>query len=141
MENENKPTAGSQQGFTKPEDNSTQRTFTQEEVNQIVSERIKREQSKRLDNADNEYETRVKELDARENLLTCKEFVSNNSYPAELLDILDTSDSKKFIETAEKLDTIYSQRKPLRITTGVPSGDFTGESQEQRIAKAFKPNK
>lgn len=134
MENIN-ATAENQQVNTQTEENNTQRTFTQEEVNQIVSDRLKREQNKKVDNS--EYETRMNELKARESKFACKELVKECEYPEELLDLLDTSDVEKFAETTKKIDKIFRERYSPKITTSVPSGNFCGNSDP--IAKAFKP--
>ena len=128
-------TAENQQVNTQPEENGTQRTFTQEEVNKIVSERLERDRSKRTDNS--EYETRMNELKARESKFACKELVKECEYPEELLDLLDTSDVEKFAETTKKIDKIFRERYSPKITTSVPSGNFCGDPDP--IAKAFKP--
>ena len=68
---------------------SGEKFFTQEQVNQIVSERLARERSK----AATEQATtdREKALDAREQALKCRELVAGDKkYPAKLLDVLDT---------------------------------------------------
>ncbi len=138
MENINtNTTAENQQATTQPEENGTQRTFTQEEVNQIVSDRLKREQNKKADNS--EYETRMNDLKARENAFACKEYAKDNDIPDELLSLIDTSDVEKFAETAKKLDKIYRERFRPNITTSVPSGDGGSNTPAERIANAFKP--
>ena len=64
---------------------SGEKLFTQEQVNQIVSERLARERSK----AATEQATtdREKALDAREQALKCRELVAGDKkYPAKLLE-------------------------------------------------------
>lgn len=127
--------AENQQVNTKPEENKTQRTFTQEEVNQIVSERLKREQNKKVDNS--EYETRMNDLKARESKFACKEFLKEHNYPVELLDLIDTSDFKRFAETAEKFEEICKRQINPKINTGVRTGNSS--SNIDLVANAFKP--
>ena len=81
---------------------SGEKLFTQEQVNQIVSERLARERSK----AATEQATtdREKALDAREQALKCRELVAGDKrYPAKLLDVLDTADFDSFKAQADKL--------------------------------------
>lgn len=74
------------------------RTFTQEEVNQIVSNRLAQERAK---GEPTEAEKRESELAAREAALACREYISQKSYPHELLDILPTSDAEAFQTAVE----------------------------------------
>lgn len=134
MEDNNNLTAENQQATTQLEDNGAQRTFTQEEVNKIVSERLKREQNKRVDSY--EYETRLKELTERENKFSCKEFVKSNGYSEELLEILDTSDVENFKKTAAAIEKIYSSNR--KITTGISTSNNAYRDSENAIANAFK---
>ena len=67
----------------------TEKTFTQEEVNNIVQERLARERAK---NEPTPAELREKELTARENKMSCKEYIAEQKYPSELLDLFDTAD-------------------------------------------------
>ena len=81
---------------------SGEKFFTQEQVNQIVSERLARERSK----AATEQATtdREKALDAREQALKCRELVAGDKrYPAKLLDVLDTASFDSFKAQADKL--------------------------------------
>ena len=65
------------------------RTFTQDDVNRIVSERLAHEREKLQASAkDTERE---KALAAREARLDCREYLDAQGYPAALLDVLDGS--------------------------------------------------
>ena len=82
-----------------------QKMFTQDEVNTIVSERLKRDREKRTEtNTENERE---KALAERENRLSCREYITEKNYNAELLNILDTTDVEKFKAAADKIHEIY----------------------------------
>ena len=118
-----------------PEGNGAQedkKLFTQEEVNRIVSERLNRERTKA---EPSEQEKRESDLTARENRLACREYLIDNKYRMELLDIIDTDDTGKFKKTVEKLVEIFPEAdgKTPYFTTG-----STGVVSN-RIADAFKP--
>lgn len=90
------------------------RVFTQDEVNQIVSDRLNRERDRASEAAQQQTNQREQELTSRENVLKCREFVSENSgrYPKKLLDVLDTSDFEGFKEAADKLLKAFPQLVP-----------------------------
>ena len=93
-----------QQPTTQPADNGDQgggKMFTQEEVNQIIKDRLARERAKSAPQEPTEEEKRRQEMDARENKLNCREYVQKFNLPAELLDLFDTSDFKNFTKKAE----------------------------------------
>ncbi len=69
------------------------KTFTQEEVNSIVSERLKREK----DSINKQFEQRERELEQRENKLDCRQYLTDNGYPLELVEIFNTDNSTDFI--------------------------------------------
>lgn len=85
--------------------------FTQEEVNNIVSERLKREREKREEaQTVNEKE---KALNDRENRFSCREYIAEKGYRVELLNILDTSDAEKFKTAADKIHEVYGFTREL----------------------------
>ena len=97
-----------QQPTTQPADNGNQsgsKMFTQEDVNRIVSERLARDRKDR--STQEEADTRERDLQARESRMSCREFLHDNKYPAELLDLVDCSDVEKFKETIGKINGLY----------------------------------
>ena len=82
-----------------------QKMFTQEEVNNIVSERLKRDREKR-EGAQTANE-KEQALNDRENRLSCREYIVEKGYRMELLDILSTADVNQFRASADKLYEIY----------------------------------
>lgn len=122
---------------THPEDNgaATGKTFTQDEVNRIVSDRLAREREKATQPQEDERE---KALKAREARLDCRDYLEGKKYPVELLDVLDGSDVEKFKDTAEKL---------VKVFPGLASGDMPrvvsstggGLPRPSALASAFKP--
>lgn len=125
---------------TQPEDNGVQaeKTFTQEEVNRIVSERLAKERSKVEQSQQIQEDQRTAELTARENLVTCKEFIMDNGYPKEILDCIDTSNPEEFKKKAETLNNAFleHQRRHLK-----PSPRFSGEQPfHDSLGDAFSLN-
>jgi len=122
-----------------------ERTFTQEEVNRIVSERLARDRADRA--KPSPEDTREADLKARESKLTCREYISAEGYPAELLELFDTSDSEKFKAAVEKLDSLVDlpskHRKPApRFITGGGGGHGAPRSSaDMLLEQAFAPPK
>lgn len=116
------------------------KTFTQDDVNRIVSERLARDRADRAA-APSPADEREQALKAREARLDCRDYLDGKKLPAALLDVLDTADVEKFktavgimvdkfpaIAQAEEAPPPYSA---LAGTQSCPWGD--------PIAAAFKP--
>ena len=130
---ENNPinnTAENQQGNTPPDANNAQRTFTQEEVNHIVSERLKREKTNNVDVS--EYENRIQELEKKESAYLCKEHLKSMNLPESIAEYLDTSDLQKFKKTVGNLVFLFK-------TPSIPKTGTIPNNEEECIKKAFKP--
>lgn len=100
-----------QQQPTQPADNGKgtgEKMFTQEELNRIVSDRLARDRESRSTQQQNEEKELA--LKARESRFDCREFVAEQNYPVELLDILDTSDVDKFKKMVEELSNLFGYR-------------------------------
>lgn len=116
----------------------TERTFTQEEVNGIVSERLAREREKM---APSEADQREKELTAREAALACKEYINAKGYPAALLEVLDTSDAERFKGAVKKLLQLFPAMDPA--APAAKAARFTAPMRDSvperdKIAEAFR---
>lgn len=82
------------------------RTFTQDEVNAIVRDRLAREREKanpQTDEREQEISAREKAVSDRENLLACKEYISQHKYPESLLKLYNTENIENFKTNVEKL--------------------------------------
>lgn len=75
------------------------KTFSQDDVNRIVSERLAKEKSK----ADAAIAQREQDLAHREFLLTAKETLTSKGFPTELLDALNTSSPEAFEKSLDIL--------------------------------------
>lgn len=122
----------------------TGKTFTQEEVNRIIADRIKRERekaekehAKALEelsaSLNHDIDSKVAELNRRENVLLCREYLLDNDLPAGLLDIIPTDNVDEFKKKANKAREEFVKTPvnlpPLKST----ESHLTGDS----IKKAF----
>lgn len=101
MAEENKNT---HQGENEPESG---KTFTQEEVNKIVQQRLERAKSKEPD----ELAKREAELNKREMNLTIREQLSSAGLPNELAGVISAQDEDEAIEKIEILKK-YIESQP-----------------------------
>lgn len=117
------------------------KTFTQEEVNRIVADRLARERSKAApEQTPDPLAEREKDLAAREHAMQCRELVgSNKHYPAQLLDVLDTSNFDVFKSQADKLLTAFPNiaGDASRIIFTRP-GNSGATSSSDAIGEAFR---
>ena len=127
---------------THPEDNgaATGKTFTQDEVNRIVSERLAREREKATPPP--QEDEREKALKAREARLDCRDYLDGKKYPVGLLDILDSSDMEKFKDVAERLVKAFPAIAPaLDVAPPRVVSRTSGLPGVSALASAFKPPK
>ena len=90
------------------EQGAGEKTFTQEDVNRIVGERLAKEKAKNSGEAD--FAKREQELARRELHMTAKELLSEKGLPVQIVDALNCADEetmKKSIETFEKVFADY----------------------------------
>lgn len=115
-----------------------ERTFTQEEVNRIVADRLARERAKSEPSPADEREQALK---AREAKLDCREYLDAQGYPAALLDVLDSSDAAKFKASVEKLVKAFPAitRGGSKFEGWVPGENTHRGAGPDPIAAAFKP--
>lgn len=116
-------------------DSTEPKTFTQEEVNRIVQDRLARERR----GTGQTIEERELDLTRRENRMKCAEKLTEAGYPKELLDILDTSNTETFMENVGKLAAMRIQAPnaaPIPRVVGVTPGTLK-EGEEADIRKAF----
>lgn len=114
------------------------RTFTQDEVNRIIQERLARDRTAR--NEPDQNAQREKELTERENRLTCREYLSAQKLPEALMDIFDTADAERFQASIEKLIEMYPSIDPNnkipRFVSTSP-GALKDEEDDNNLRKAF----
>lgn len=105
-----------QQPNTQPADNGNQgggKLFTQEEVNNIVRDRLARERAKNTPQEPTEEEKRLMDLNARESRIACREYVMDRGLPQQLLEVLDTSNHEEFKSKADIVSGLLKANKPI----------------------------
>ena len=117
---------GQAAGTTQPEVNGTAtggKTFTQDEVNRIVSDRLNKERATQGNAAEQleQLNQREQALNARESKLTCMEYIKSEKLPEGLMEVFDTSNAEQFKASVGKLIKLYPQLNP----TGEPIPSFT----------------
>lgn len=113
MTDNNTPNSTQQANTTPPEDNGPAgKMFTQEEVNNIVRERLNRvkagaaEQDERataLDEREAAVQQREQAMQQKESRAACEDHCKAKGYDTAFLDLLDTSDPEKFTALVDKL--------------------------------------
>ncbi|WP_312159323.1 hypothetical protein [Oscillibacter sp.] len=128
---------------THPEDNgaSSGKTFTQEEVNKIVAERLARERTKAQPTESDQkaaaLDAKEKEFAHREMMSEFKETVAARGYPKGLADVLKGSTPDE-LKTALRLvdEAFYSRsntEEPGKISGATPAG----ASPDSLLRQAF----
>lgn len=98
-ENKNTSTEGIQAGT----EGTQGKTFTQDDVNRIVQERLAKEKNKSTGNAGDELEKRAADLDLRERKLMAREKLHENGLPDYLVDALNMSTDEAFQKSMEAI--------------------------------------
>lgn len=121
------------------------KTFTQDEVNQIVERRIARERAKLHD--EHERQARISDLDAREQKLIIRERkadaaaeLASKGLPSSFLDLLnyDSDDSyqESLLAAERAYDDMYQAIIKIKATGTTPKNYGEGQHADN-IAKAF----
>lgn len=116
-------TEGTQTGT---EGTQAERTFTQEDVNRIVQERLAKEKSRSTGNTGDELDKRAADLDLRERKLTAREKLQENGLPDYLVDALNMNTDEDF---QKSLEAILKMRGEAGSSTGqdhAGPGSYTG---------------
>lgn len=118
------------------------KTFTQDEVNRIVQDRLAREKEKgTADQA--KLEAREKELQKREAEITARELLKTKEMPECFLDVLNLSDVEKLPQMVELLHqgvTEYSRMHrsvPKGVQPGCSRDGLPGDPVSQYEREAF----
>lgn len=119
----------------KTAEDSKEKLFTQEQVNEIIKKRLGRQKE---ETDEQELKAREKELTARESKLSCKEYLIEKGYPAELLDVIDTSDVETFKNKADKANNVYFRMQQAQNVA--PLADLDSSNYDA-VASAFVDTK
>ena len=152
MENPNTAPSAAQQA----ENNGSGRTFTQDEVNTIVADRLARERSKSAERV-GDLDARAKDLEAREKALeaksqrfdqweareACKQYLTDNHISTALLDKLDTSDPEAFKTAVKAVQSVTDGGYTVTTTTTgakvdtPPTWLSNGTDKDAELKRAF----
>lgn len=115
-----------------------ERTFTQEEVNRIVGERLAKEKAK----GETALAERERQLAMRELRMTAKEKLTEMGLPMGLLDALNLSSPEaldKALETVQKaFDTGNPAKRIYEVHRLPESTEHPGESLDRQLRKAMR---
>ena len=92
------------QNATGAENQENNKTFTQDDVNRIVQERLQKERGKVDADREKEFADREAELARKEFRLEARKELSDRGLPEELLDALNMSDKDSFNKSLDIID-------------------------------------
>ena len=118
-----------------------EKTFTQEDVNRIVGERLAKEKSK----ADAALAERESQLAKRELMMTAREKISKMGLPVELLDALEMSSAEALDKSLNIVKTVFDKAK-IEVSTqtlkgfqpgagDLPTKDYVGDLALRKAMK------
>ena len=124
---------------TNPESGAGEKTFSQDDVNRIVGERLAAEKRK----GEAALAEREQQLAQRELLLTAKEKLTESGLPVELLDALNVSDAEtmeKSLNTVKAvINKIKGEAQPVKLYGAKPAetGKLPQMSGDSALRKAM----
>lgn len=121
--------------------------FTQDDVNRIVKERLKRlktesaspEEIQDLKDRESKVTQRETDLKARETKVACREYLNDKNYPKDLLDIIDQTDFEAFKQKADKVMQISARKKTAPIASHEHTGSEGGDGFRKDVKHKPKP--
>ena len=115
-------------------DGAGEKTFTQEQVNQIISDRLARDRAK----GEAALAESEQQLAQRELLLTAREKLTENGLPVELVDALNVSSPEALEKALSTVKTVMDKYKaeaqPIKIIGGAKPAEvlcrakYTGDA-------------
>lgn len=114
-----------------------EKTFSQEDVNRIVSERLAKDREK----ASKELGEREQELLQREFRLNSRQKLIDRGYPEDILDALNCSSEEAFDKALDIIDGLIKERTPseaekaemeARMKAAASAPKFTDKSEPRR---------
>lgn len=119
--NNSTPAEGAQTTEPTGKNGTEPKTFTQEDVDRIVQDRLNRERKKFQPTETDPLERREQELKQREMAFDIKELLNKEKYPAELADILQYSNMDEFKKQYEALKAFLHKPDSPRIVASTYS--------------------
>lgn len=124
---------------TQADNKGEQKTFTQDDVNRIVQDRLAKDRAK----ASEEMSKKEQELAQREFRLNSRQKLIDRGYSESLMDALNCSSEEAFDKALDIIDSLIKERTPdnskpvPRITSRVVNNGNTATRQEDSIRKAM----
>lgn len=121
-------------------DGAGEKTFSQDDVNRIVGERLAKERAK----GEAALAEKEQQLAQRELLLTAKEKINEMGLPAELVDALNMSSPEaleKALSTVKTvLDKYKSEARPMKFSGAKPAESLSGvrNTGDDSLRKAMR---
>ena len=75
--------------------------------------------------------------------MSCKEYIAEQKYPSELLELFDTADMEQFKENVEKMKELFPRifMSPGKVPLAIRGCSLGGVTKPDPIAAAFRlPN-
>ena len=114
-----------------------EKTFTQDDVNRIVQDRLAKDREK----ASKELGEREQELAKREFRLNSRQKLIDRGYPEDILDALNCNSEKEFDNALDIIDRLIKERTPseeekaeieARMKAAASAPKFTDKSEPRR---------
>ena len=114
-----------------------EKTFTQDDVNRIVQDRLAKDRAK----SSEEITKREQELLQREFRLNSRQKLIDRGYPEDILDALNCSDEKSFDRALDIIDGLIKERTPTeaeradmeaRMKAAASAPKFTTKSEPRQ---------
>lgn len=127
--------------------NAGEKTFTQEQVNAIVSERLAKERTKgetAFAEREQQFAERERQLANREALLDLKEQLKDMGLPAELLPVLNVQDKDALKAALDALKDIKNKSPREIVQNTLPTGNPNGyddSDADAQLRKAMRLSK
>lgn len=140
MENTITTAEENQQGTTQPEGNG-EKTFTQDEVNRIIGERLAKVKDKAKTDAD--LNKREQDLQQRELVMRAKELLVEKNLPKDLADILKYSDEESLKKAIDRIQELKSNEQNSYKVLGdnrLPESEGY-DAEDYSLDKAFRLNR
>jgi len=116
--------------------NQEGRTFTQDDVNRIVGERLAKEKAK----YEQMLQQKEQELNRRELTLKAKELLSSKGLPLDLLEAINYSDEETLSKSISIIEKTFKKEEPVKVVGTPPNNtgiSVNGKSVADPIRKAF----
>lgn len=143
MDTERTTTGTENTEATQAENKGEQRTFTQDDVNRIVQDRLAKDRQK----ASEELSKKEEELAQREFRLNSRQKLIDRGYPESIMEALNCSSNEAFDKALDIIDSLIKERTPskeqqeleskrARFTTPMKTPLFGG-MREDPVRKAM----